>query len=364
MNISEQFGCNYPNVPKYSREVECINPELVIGLELETENCNRHGITKIDKMANQTHFTIETDNSLRGSAYEFISLPMRSRNAIAAMEDFIKGCGFDDQNYSDRCSVHVHVNCTDLELSAVSSLALIYTVFEEILFEFVGHDRESNIYCVGWNQCRAHYDLIQNFLSDGGAVLRRWNKYTALNLIPLHTQGTVEFRHMHGTADISKLTTWINIIGSMFKVAKEETLNNLITQVRELNTSSQYEAFFTRVLGSQLPYNEAYRQKMEEGVIFAKFTLMNMTEKKEITPKKTPVKSSITSRPIRASTALFNTLARSGGNRAVPEGFANVPGQGALAGYWTNSYLNIDDLVTPVQPGQIVRATTNTTGEF
>lgn len=279
MKVTDIYGMAPPRAVTYSRAVECVNPELVMGVELETENCQSTTDVILSEAAARSKIQITTDGSLRGVAYEFITNPMTSKHLLPALDDFFAMTKFNDNNYTDRCSVHVHVNCTDLELEMIGSLALIYTVVEDILFEFVGRDRDSNIYCIPWNQCRMHYDLIQRFLSASDSTLKNWSKYTALNLIPLRTLGTVEFRQMHGTADMEKLTKWINIIGAMFKAAKEIELNNLIPMIKELNTTSQYEAFFNRVLGGQLPYTEVYRQKMEEGVILAKFTLVNKSDK-------------------------------------------------------------------------------------
>ena len=275
MNVHDCFGVAAPRVRSLKMAMECVNPSLVIGLELETEKCEGDGGWYEDSVK-KLNFQVKTDGSLRGNAFEFISLPMRSDQALGALDAFFTATQFNEDNYSDRCSVHVHVNCTDMEFEQISSLALLYTTMEEILFEFVGHNRDSNIYCIPWNQCRAHLNLVQNFLSDGGSVLRRWSKYTALNLLPLSTLGTVEFRQMHGTADMKKLTTWINIIGAMFAYAKTVELKDLIEQIKDLNTTSQYEVFFNRVLAMQLPYTDKYKEKLEEGIILAKYSLMNM----------------------------------------------------------------------------------------
>lgn len=327
MKVVDVWGVSPPTVYEHKESVVCVNPDLVIGYELETENCTQSA-SAYTKIGDKTNFGVTVDNSLRGSAYEFISRPMKSKHALSALGEFLKQTGFNVANYTDRCSVHVHVNCTDLELEQVSAISLLYTVFEEILFEFVGHDRDSNIYCVPWNQCRMHFDLIQNFLADSNSVLRRWNKYTALNLLPLHTQGTIEFRQMHGTADMEKLTTWTNIIGAICKTAVETPLNDLIAQIKDLNNTSQYEAFFMQTLAGQLPYNEVYRMKMEEGVIFAKFTLMNMTEKKVIKPKKA-------SPAPRAEAAIDRALDRIGQERPP------------LVGAWTTSTDALRFIVPP-----------------
>ncbi len=281
MKPTDVFGVAKPKVAKYAKAAEgCVVPDLVIGLELETENCNTMTAKDYTKIANAHNFDLATDGSLRGAAYEFISRPMRTDNCLMALDEFFKAMKFGDTNYSDRCSVHVHVNCTDMEMEQISSLALLYTVIEEIMFEYVGAARNTNIYCIPWNQCRQHLDLINKFLADPSSSLKRWNKYTALNLLPLANIGTVEFRQMHGTADMKKLSLWINLIGSLFKWAKTYELKTLINELKSLNSNSQYEAFFTRIVSGLLPYNEIYREKLEEGVILAKFSLTSMERKR------------------------------------------------------------------------------------
>ena len=261
-----------PTVSKYTRAIECVYPDLIIGAELETENCPNYGDTYQSLLA-QVKFTVEGDNSLRGNAFEFISKPMQSTHFLAALEDYFKLTKFTDVNYSDRCSVHIHVNCTDMTMEQISTVSLLYTIVEDIIFEFVGNNRDTNIYCIPWNQCRNHFNLIDNFLRDSNYTLASWQKYTAVNLIPLASLGTMEFRQMHGTSDLGKLTQWVNIIGALFKYGKSHELKDLIAKVMTLNNTSQYEQFFTEVLGGQLAYSERYRQRMEEGIIFGKYTL-------------------------------------------------------------------------------------------
>lgn len=307
MNISSVFGVHTPAVHKYKAAAEgLVAPDQVIGLELETENCGFNSAETWRRGAKIFNYKVETDGSLRGNAYEFISLPMRSDHALAATTGFWEWAEMKPTNYTDRCSVHVHANCTDMTLAQVSSLALLYTVVEEILFEFVGANRDTNIYCIPWNQCRQHLNLVNNFLTDTSTVLRRWNKYTALNLIPLATQGTVEFRHMHGMADPEKLKTWLNIIGALMSNAKTTELKDLITDIKSLNSTSQYEAFFNRVLKGSLPYNAQYREKLEAGIIFAKYSLISM-ETKRGKPSATAVKKTIA---VDAETAIPGATAQ------------------------------------------------------
>lgn len=85
---------------------------------------------------------------------------------------------------------------------------------------------------------------------------------------------------MHGTADMLKLSQWINMIGGMFQYIENNSLDDIIKEVLELNTSSHYEKFFTQVLPETLAYTNLYQQKLEDGVILAKYGLINYFNKK------------------------------------------------------------------------------------
>jgi len=132
--ISDVMGVKPPKVATYKHEIPCLVPDLVIGYELETERCD--DADHYNAFCKSNNILIKDDGSLRGVAYEFITKPMRSANALAAIDNLFKYAEFGDRNYTDRTSVHVHVNCTDMTADQCSSVALLYCVFEEIFFEF------------------------------------------------------------------------------------------------------------------------------------------------------------------------------------------------------------------------------------
>jgi hypothetical protein len=284
--ITDVFTCKAPKVYKSKvLPVECSNPELIVGLEIETEQCPRlkewyeESISKL--------WMTETDGSLRGSAFEFISKPAPIKILIPELREFYRITGFKEENYTDRCSVHVHTNITDMTVQQVGVLFLVYTVFEETLFKFVnfhgiadprGKYRDTNIYCVPWNQCRYNYDVVTKMFNDAEYTFRNWQKYTALNILPARTLGTVEWRHMHGTADIGKLEIWLNLIGSIMKFARENEFDEVVKTIKQLNDNSAYQQFYTAVLGNALPFNPDQTQAIEAGVVHAKYCLMNMKD--------------------------------------------------------------------------------------
>lgn len=295
MTISKHLGRPQPNPYKIADVATTgSNPNLLLGCELEIERCPYNGGT-YEEILKGLGWNITTDNSLRGDniqragtageiaghAYEFVSEPMQQSTLLHSLREFFRKTEFSARNYTDRTSVHIHVNCLDLTYDQLSSVALLYTVVEEVLFKFVGNNRENNIYCIPWYMCRLNYDIVAKMEANSIDTIRRWQKYTALNLLPIHSQGTVEFRHMHGTADIDKLTTWINLIGSIFAYATATELTALINEIKELNSTSEYDVFFHKVLGGYLEYNDDYRASLEAGVIVAKYGLINWKKEKK-----------------------------------------------------------------------------------
>jgi hypothetical protein len=297
--ISEVFGVRPPTVFNYKGgTVECINPTQIVGFELETERVDtwanwrevrEQGTTSL---LNACGIQSSTDGSLRGMASEFITKPMQLTHALHALGRFFEDTKFDEHNYTDRTSVHIHANCTDMTQDQLAALALLYSVVEEVLFEFVGHHRATNIFCVPWYQCLHHSEVVYNCLTAPGNM-RNWQKYTALNFLTLTKYGTVEFRHMHGTSDMDKITKWANIISSLMMNAKSSGFAAIAAEIGELNNNSQYRAFFERVLSNQLPFEERYSFLLETGIIQAKYSIFkNNTESKK-RPLPTPAPATI-----------------------------------------------------------------------
>jgi hypothetical protein len=244
----------------------------LVGVEIEVENIERSSDWYVGVLP---AWNVTTDNSLRGSSLEFVSRPMPLAAMLYEIQYFYARTGFTDNNFSDRCSIHVHANVQDMTIEQVSALFLLYQTVEDVIFSFIGHDRDTNLYCIPWSQCLIGRSLIENMLYSPSSATRNWQKYTALNLLPIHSYGTVEFRHMHGTPDVNKVTNWLNIINRMMCIAKETPIKELLDTILSLNTSSQYEQFFHKVFGTFLEYTPAYRETLSLGVINSKYALGN-----------------------------------------------------------------------------------------
>jgi hypothetical protein len=172
----------------------------------------------------------------------------------------------------------VHTNCQDLTFEQLNVLITLYQVFERSLFDFIGEGRDKNIFCVPWYETTLSSSIITRIQEQGGGALKGWQKYTALNLLPLTTQGTIEFRHMAGTNDIAKILEWLRIIGCMYAYTADHPLiGELRAKVVELNTNSQYRAFFNEVFPPRFTniIERMDERKLEEGVVQTKYALID-----------------------------------------------------------------------------------------
>jgi hypothetical protein len=293
--ITDIFPVKEPKPYAFKKvAVPCANPEQIVGVELEVEGLVHSQEWYEEELSGI--WQVKTDGSLRGrnngnrvetNALEFISKPARIKILIPELAEFFERTGIKEENFTDRCSIHVHTNITDMDVQQVGTLFLIYSVVEDLLFRFVnyygvadprGKYRDTNIYCVPWNQCRMNADMVTKMFNDAEYVFRSWQKYTALNILPTRNIGTVEWRHMHGTANMEKLTLWLNMIGQIMKYAKEKKFEDVVTTIKELNNNSAYQQFLNDVMGEYVPYTNEVAKDLELGIVNAKYALMSMKD--------------------------------------------------------------------------------------
>jgi hypothetical protein len=272
MNIKELLGLAPVGIKslKSAPLLLCPDPALFYGLELEierTQDWQSWGIT------------VTEDGSLRNNGREFITAPMPYSTLAYCLDKFFKLANVSKENYSDRCSIHVHTNCQDLEIEQVQSIIILYQVFERLLYEFVGNGRKDNIFCVPWHQTNLTYSILNN--PEDIMRFKRWQKYTGLNLLPLFTQGTIEWRHMHGHGNVPLILLWCRLIGAIYRYARIKTLNEIKEEICSLNTNSLYQNILFNVFEEhtieflKIPQ---FEQLLELGVLDIKFALMKSSE--------------------------------------------------------------------------------------
>lgn len=239
----------------------------VYGLELEIEDQNL-------EMRPPKGWQGVADGSLRNNGLEYITSPPLELSSIPkALETLFAKIKFTNKSYSDRTSVHVHCNMQGMTIDQVKSFCLLYIVLERAFFNFVAQERFENVFCVPLMDFAAPFTLFQAL--DKRDV-RRWSKYSALNLLPLLELGTLEFRHMHGTNDVKHIVNWVTAIDCLKQASRKKTFEEWRKQVTALNTTSEYGVFAVEVFGSfedvffgQTSF-ELYKELMYDNVIRAK----------------------------------------------------------------------------------------------
>lgn len=269
--IHELLGIANPLPKNFPRALPQQIPyaPLLYGVELEIESVGDPEQWKVPGIV------YERDGSLRNNGMEFITSPMTYSNLKYCLATFFTKNPITPANYSERTSIHVHTNCLNLTWEQVKALCLVYQVLEKLLFVWVGGDRDKNIFCVPWHQTNLTYKALKD--DHDVTKFRNWQKYTALNLLPLYTQGTVEWRHMYGHCDVQKILLWCQIINHIYAYVSVTSLEDVKKHIMTLNVSSEYNTLLTAIFKDLATHFLAlpnYEMELEAGILNTKYGML------------------------------------------------------------------------------------------
>ncbi len=220
-----------------------IYDNALIGIEIELENY----LHPIDV---ETFWEIKTDGSLRNNGIEFVSHPLRTRFVPYALQYLCDELFKENEpTFSNRTSVHIHLNVRDFSKERLKVFLLLYCIFEKHFFNVAGTKRENNIFCVPLYKTEQPINL--KYFDN---AVKHWNKYNALNLAcilgsaeeSIKKYGTVEFRHLYGTLDPIILYPWIDSILHLRQASLDWKLKDLEEVLINLNTTSEYYAIYKK----------------------------------------------------------------------------------------------------------------------
>ena len=246
-SVASKFGIVPVDFPQ---ESDLIINDRRLGIEIEQEYSTTDSArsVQIGFRSGQPiteYWACTRDGSLRNMGYEFVShilWPYKVSRALDLVLPHVSRGVF-----SWRAGIHVHVDAADLDDEQLRSMAKLYAMLEPVIFEWEGTNRDQSRFCVPWYTCNAGVrSMFEAVASSAGSIndaFNRFGKYTALNMIPLCSLGTVEFRHMQTTEDKERIINYINLCLGIVQAGRDNV------DVLRLFSSSGTEAFIREIFG-------------------------------------------------------------------------------------------------------------------
>jgi hypothetical protein len=221
-----------------------------VGIEIEVEKCGE-GNFRLN------NWNVEKDGSLRGAdAYEFKTMfPSTCYDNLRALQEFfnrvrvLRTKKLAEFDFSERTSIHVHVDVRDLTQEEIKSMVKMYMIFERSLFDLVGRERRHNIFCIPLCESSVLDNQGPNRI---GTWWGHWDKYSACNLAPLANFGTVEFRIMAGNDNQELIEAWVLMLCSLAEFAAHNSPKIISGIIDTLKTESQYMQLADTIFGTTL----------------------------------------------------------------------------------------------------------------
>ena len=225
------------------KPMEWCTTQGMVGIEIEVENIT-------NSLHPLAYWDIKADGSLRNNGVELVSVPLQIKQVQLALEHVYNVLTANNKpDFSNRTSVHIHVNCRDLTQNQIYNFILLYALFEKHFYAFAGNKRMNSIFCVPLFRTN-QLNVLDNVVYG---LSPNWHKYCGINLLPLYqnnvTQGygTIEFRHLYGTSNQREILEWINDIMCLRKYACEISKDDLLKNIKEMNTTSSYISLYSQV---------------------------------------------------------------------------------------------------------------------
>lgn len=219
-----------------------IYEEIRYGIEIEVEGV-------LDFPDNYNLWRIVSDGSLRNNGVEFVSQPITRDQVSVSVEEFYQW--FRELGYvaSPRTGIHVHVDVNPYTMEQVRSIAATYALMEPVIFKYFGLSREENIYCIPWYRSTDDLPAFRLAVERGRLFyLEDSNKYSALNLMPIATFGTLEFRMFPTFTDAPQLELAVDVVGAIVRYGRDRSVPEIMEEYRSLGA----RAWLARVLGDPI----------------------------------------------------------------------------------------------------------------
>ncbi len=185
------------------------------GIEVELENGGR-----VFRTTPPSYWVREGDGSLRNDGVELKSFgPLTldaAEHSLLQLDDYFTRNQIEVEA-NTRCSVHIHMDVRDMSGTEVYNMLCNYSLIEPMFFAYVGGDREDSHFCVPYYHCKETVRHLMNTIKehDPNAISLYGRKYMAVNVLPMHGLGSVEWRQFPTVLPITSVVEWLHIIDAI-----------------------------------------------------------------------------------------------------------------------------------------------------
>jgi hypothetical protein len=207
-----------------------------IGIEVEVE-----GVQSLKLSSHfYTYWREDEDGSLKDRGKEFISIPLSGKHIDYALHYLDELCSDTRLKWTHRTSIHVHANVSRYSEEDLAALILLYALFEELLFAFVDPVRSNNPYCY----------KITSVAPEECFNAGMTTKYCALNISPVKTFCTVEFRHLQGVGNTKTIRRWVQLVVKLRQFVTDNGSAAVFSLIDTALLQQDVTGLFKRVFGA------------------------------------------------------------------------------------------------------------------
>lgn len=250
-------------------KVDWVLPSQLVGIEIEAESIPG---TKHPEFFHP-YWASHSDGSLLSGKEWVLTVPLAGDALSYAINTFF--CGKTKLERSTTGSTHIHLDMTeeDTPYSVVQILVLMLYSMESVLFAVGDPGREwcnfanklstapEVLLASVLNCTKGDYRSILSLLTDRS---ENFSRYYGTNLKALYKYGSIEFRYFPTASSAEELVSWIQLLQSFKKAAKE--LGSVKNLVAILADDSKYESFVAanfkpwyKLFMEEVPRERAFR---------------------------------------------------------------------------------------------------------
>lgn len=194
------------------------------GVEIEVEGGR---LPLFNKHDNEVPWRCERDGSLKGKeSIEYVSKTPLSLRGVAEALNFLDTAYMGNKakvSETVRAGVHVHLNIQEWSPIELITFATTYYILEGMFVKWSGEARVGNHFCLRARDAQGVIRRLELAVTE-----KDWRhlntddvRYAALNWNSMFKYGSVEFRSMRSTRDLTKILRWVELINQLVIGAKK-----------------------------------------------------------------------------------------------------------------------------------------------